>query len=354
MAARARSAARRGFAIALLPLSMVPFAMVVPGVINPTPHGRGVRLHGGSGPTPAPNVSLTAAELSQFTPPPAYGGAIPVLVFHGIGNWQDRYTVSQDNFARELALLQHLGYHTISTNQYAAWRRGEKVKLPSRPILITFDDGRFDSWRGADRVLARYRMRATMFVITGPVVRHNLFYLKWNEIQQMQRSGRWDIQFHANNGHVDVVDDAKGNIGAYYAVLEYSNGHMESLAHYRARVENDIVTGLATMNRHGYYNLPTMAMPYGEYGQVDAHSNPRVKPVLSKILTKYFVADFVQSGHARTPYSTRGTGRAIRYQLHTTTTLSELYGFLLGEDPAARSKLSPSALQALTNAAARG
>ena len=350
-AAAPQAAARRGFALALMPLSMVPFAFVVPGVVSPTPHGRGVRLHGGSGPTPPPNVSLNAAEFKQFTPPPTYSGAIPVLTFHGVNDHQDHYSVSQYSFARDLALLQHLGYHTISIYQYAAWRRGEQVQLPSRPILLTFDDGRFDSWRGADRVLAKYHMQATMFVITGPVVRGNLFYLKWNEIEEMQRSGRWDIQFHANNGHVFIVDDAQGDIGPYYAELEYQNGRQESIAHYITRVQNDVTTGLAIMRRHGYSNLSTMALPYGEYGQADSHSNPAVKKVLAKILDKYFVAQFVQSIHDYTPYST-AKGPPVRYELHTDTTLSGLYGFLLGADPTARRTLPKSELRALTDAAA--
>jgi hypothetical protein len=334
---RVRRALGYCFAVALLPLSMVPFAMVVPRIIHPVPHGRGVRLHGGDVPIAAPvNVSLSAAEDAEFTPPPVYKGAIPVLLFHGINDHNDIYSISRQSFARDLALLQHLGYHTISIYQYAAWRKGEKVNLPSRPILLTFDDGRFDSYRGADLILAKYHMRATMFVITGPVVRHNLFYLKWQEIQQMQRSGRWDIQFHANNGHVFVLDSKRGGIGPYYAVLEYDQKtkRQETLAHYQTRVAGDITTGLAIMARRGYVS-PTMAMPYGEYGQqADVQSNPVIKQVLAKILAAHFVAAFVQSIHLYTPYSSPH-GQAIRYQLHTASTLQELYGFLYGSDPAA-------------------
>ena len=71
-----------------------------------------------------------------------------------------------------MALLVHLGYHSISIQQYADWHSGKKINLPSRPILITFDDGRSDSWTGADQVLARYHMRATIFIITGRVSQH--------------------------------------------------------------------------------------------------------------------------------------------------------------------------------------
>jgi hypothetical protein len=337
MRARLRRALGYTFAIALLPLSMVPFALVVPNIIHPIPHGRGVRVHGGDVPIAAPlNVSLSAAEDAEFKPPPAYKNSIPVLLFHGINDHNDIYSLSRQSFARDLALLQHLGYHTISIYQYAAWRKGEKVDLPARPILLTFDDGRFDSYRGADLILAKYHMRATMFVITGPVTRKNLFYLKWSEIQQMQRSGRWDIQFHANNGHVFVLDNKNGSIGPFYSVLEYDpqTKREETIAQYRTRVSGDISTGLALMARRGYVS-PTMAMPYGAYGQAaDLHSNPLIKSVLAKILASHFVAAFVQSIHLYTPYSGQH-GQAVRYELHTDSTLQQFYGFLYGSDPAA-------------------
>jgi peptidoglycan/xylan/chitin deacetylase (PgdA/CDA1 family) len=38
--------------------------------------------------------------------------------------------------------------------------------------LITFDDGRVDSYRGADKVLARYHYQATMFVVAAWVTQH--------------------------------------------------------------------------------------------------------------------------------------------------------------------------------------
>ena len=64
-----------------------------------------------------------------------------------------------------LAALDAAGFHTLDAETYARFARGEDVALPSRPVLVTFDDGRLDSFRGADAVLERYGMRATMFAI---------------------------------------------------------------------------------------------------------------------------------------------------------------------------------------------
>ena len=94
--------------------------------------------------------------------------------------------------------------------QYVRFLQGDTRNLPQRPILITFDDGRLDSYRGADKILAEHGFKATMFVIAGFVEERNSFYLNWDELRRMATSGRWDLQEHAGVGHVNVRYDASG------------------------------------------------------------------------------------------------------------------------------------------------
>ena len=315
---------RRTFAIALLPLSIIPFGLFL---VTQGAHGANVRLIGGDTPWPAPTIVVHDAK---FKPPPDYGSrAIPVLLYHGIGykpkgSAPDYYTVTPEAFSQQLALLQHLGYHTISIEQYADWWQHKNVVLPSRPILLTFDDARFDSYRGADKTLAKYHMRATIFVIVGSVEAHNLFYCTWGELHKMQRSGRWDIQFHAYHGHVRIPIDAAGHEGAFYASREYlpHQKRMETKAEYEYRVRYDIETGLKILAQHGYSSR-TMAMPFGE-------SNIGY---LGTLLHEHFATTFIQSGHSFTPYSSRTDPASIRQELHVNTTVRQLYDYLDGSDP---------------------
>ena len=356
MFAKFRHFLHRARVFSLLPLSMLPFLtflFVAAGV-----HGAGVRLHGGDKPWNAPAITLTEADL-QYKSPPAYTGGIPVLLYHGVDYPPNDTTMTPQQFATELAFLQHLGYHSISIYQYIAWREGKHPKLPARPILLTFDDARFDAYRGADRVLAKYHMQATMYVIVGQVQKHNNYYATWDELKKMQASGRWDIQFHAYNGHVLVPRDAQGersvpastpgvcgatattlteqHCGPFYATREYlaSKGRIETMAEYAARVNNDISAGLQIMRDHGFTDLKTMAMPFGEFGQnteSDGEYNVAVERELTTIMPRYFVSIMIQSGHAYTPYSTP-TERAIRLEPHPSTTLAQLYEYLQHGDP---------------------
>ena len=117
---------RRRASLVLLPLSVLPFAGVMPTIADS--HERFERKHN-MGPLPAPAAGLTKVEAASFAALPATPGEIPALLWHGIGDHADGYTTSQHAFARQLALLKDLGYESISAKQWADWRAG-RMKLP--------------------------------------------------------------------------------------------------------------------------------------------------------------------------------------------------------------------------------
>ena len=116
---------------------------------------------------PAPHTTFSAAEQKRFAGPCERADAVPVLLFHGICATvcppANVYGVTQVEFARMMSMLKAVGYSTISTAEYVSFRRDKGTQLPPHPILLTFDDGRLDSWTGADDVLLTAHFRATMF-----------------------------------------------------------------------------------------------------------------------------------------------------------------------------------------------
>ena len=74
--------------------------------------------------------------------------------------------VDPANFAAELAALQDGAYHTIQPGAavHAPYKGGP---LPSKPVLISVDDGYVDDVRTILPDLERRHMVATFFVITG-------------------------------------------------------------------------------------------------------------------------------------------------------------------------------------------
>ncbi len=127
-------------------------------------------------PAPAPEVVLTAEDRDAWRAPPPSAGEVPVLLYHGLGGREAfasradaYYGLEREDFAKQLALLDHAGYEAITLAQFRAFHAGDEVALPDHPVLLTFDDAREDAWLGADAVLARHGWSAVMFVDVGAV-----------------------------------------------------------------------------------------------------------------------------------------------------------------------------------------
>jgi hypothetical protein len=119
-------------------------------------------------PAPAPRVVLTADDEERWAPRPVNRSVVPVLVY-------DR--VAPKDFARQMALLAHAGYETITLGEFVRFIRREKVSLPPRPLLLTFDGARLDLWTGSDEILRELDFDATLFVdehLLGPPVAHHV------------------------------------------------------------------------------------------------------------------------------------------------------------------------------------
>ena len=225
-----------------------------------------------------------------------------------------------------MAMLATDGFHAISIDQYARFAGGDVAALPDRPILITFDDGRLDSYQGADAILARYGMRATMFVITANAVAAKPGYLSWPQLRAIAAGGRWDLQEHAHAGHVRIPTGPGGRTGPYYANLIYRNGTRETYTAFKRRVSSDILTGrrLMAFEVPGFEPL-AFALPYGDYGQQRTNYAP-IPAWESGWLQRTFKVFFVQD---RREYNLPGNLIGQRYGVHAYTTAETLHAWLL-------------------------
>jgi hypothetical protein len=315
---------KRLMKLLLLPLSVVPFVAGVPIVI--AQHERFERQHN-MGPLPASTAGLTAAETSRLAPLPATPGKIPVLQWHGISSTRDGDSVTQAEFARQLATLKHLGFEAITAEQWAEFRAGTADDLPAKPILLTFDDGRLDSYRGADRVLQRYGMQATMFVITGMIEQGDPEYLTWAELHAMDDSGRWDLEPHGHEGHQKLTVAPDGTQAPFYAARRYTRSTgQETLAEWEARVATDL---FAASERFADQGLTphVFAVPFGDYGQREGN-DPAIPGLLTDLLTRQFGSYFIQMPESDPGFTVPGTGSAQRFVMRTDTTPDSLYAWL--------------------------
>ncbi|MGH2947026.1 MAG: polysaccharide deacetylase family protein [Solirubrobacteraceae bacterium] len=114
------------------------------------------------------------------------------------------------------------------------------MSLPPRPVLLTFDGGRLDSWTGSAGILRELDFSAAVFVDVGRVEAEDPEHLTWKELNRLQRSGRWEVQLQSGTGYRQIqYGPAPDDVGPSYAY----RGSDEVLGGWRERVFSDITYG---------------------------------------------------------------------------------------------------------------
>ena len=228
-----------------------------------------------------------------------------------------------------MTLLQHAGYETIDLRTLIDFVAGKPVDLPPRPLLLTFDDARANSWTGGDGILEELGFNAVMFVDVGRVDEGEPEYLTWEELATMQDSGRWDMQLHSGEGHHRIrYGLATGRDGTLLRLREAPRG-FRRLAGPGALGHRDGARTCSPITSRRYRPL-AFAPPYGDYGQ-DGTNDPRIPVDLLDWLTHRFDAVFTQDG---TPGPKPGPdSRSAGSRSRASTTGGELYALLLSGKP---------------------
>ncbi len=245
---------------------------------------------------------------------------IPVLSYHGLstdssvpnGAADARFfDVRLQAFREQMKYLHDAGFASITPEQYKKWVYGEKVSLPKKPVLITFDDGR-QSAQLATRVLEQNGFKATMYVVTG--FADGAFggprgeagwYLNWDQLKAMRSTGVWNMQFHAGpRGHAYVRNPANPTCPYFYACR-----FGETAAAYKARVKSDVAEGLGAMRSvfglPAGWRGPTFAMPW------DRRSRATTERWAAPYFESQFPIVFVEDN-----YVGRAHNQRYRFEVH--------------------------------------
>ena len=157
---------------------------------------------------------------------------VPILYYHYIRTIAPtpqnllsfELSISPGLFARQMALLHVEGAHTITLATLMQAMQG-RTRLPSHPVVLTFDDGYADFATAAEPVLQKYGFVATAFVVSGFVNRPR--YMTATQVRQMDADGMV-IGAHTVH-HVDLLSippaAARMEIDNSLAALEVLLGH---------------------------------------------------------------------------------------------------------------------------------
>jgi len=82
-----------------------------------------------------------------------------------VGTRLSKLRVSPKRFRAQMAYLKDRGYHSITIKEWIDYRHGKGV-CPSKPIIITFDDGYRNFYTSAWPILESHGFKAVVFLVT--------------------------------------------------------------------------------------------------------------------------------------------------------------------------------------------
>ncbi len=206
----------------------------------------------------APSVSVAARDF------PVYRDAPLVLSYHDISRATGSpSTVTPRAFAAQLDTLRKAGFHSIRLADVEAMLAGSPVRLPPRPILLTFDDGLASNWLDADPILRRYGFTAVAFLVTGTVTEpyRPSSHLSTEQVRRMAASGRWEFGGHTDGLH--HLAAVRGGGQAPALINRLVGDREETLAQWEARVRADLLRSQRFFQDVLGHPVRAFAFPYG-------------------------------------------------------------------------------------------
>ena len=204
-------------------------------------------------------ASHTAAVAVQAQP--VKGVDLPIIMYHSILPYnvsRSKYIVSPKTLENDLAYLQQEHFTTVTMQDVIAYVK-DGTELPSKPILITFDDGYYNNYVYAYPLFKKYNMK----MMLSPIAHFSeLFSEKdgghetyshatWDQLSEMQQSGVVEIENHTYNLH-----SQKGRLGA-------KKLKTENTQEYQVMLRKDLQQAQNLIKEHVGVDMNVFVYPFG-------------------------------------------------------------------------------------------
>lgn len=147
----------------------------------------------------SPTVA-TAPAVTEAKPAPVADATtilarpqVPVLCYHRLRAYKPTesvstrtYIVPEAPFRAQMKMLADSGYHTITPDEYYAYLVNNKP-LPSKPVMITFDDTSEEQYTVGAAEMNKYGFKGVFFIMTVSIGRPG--YMSREQIKALSDGG---------------------------------------------------------------------------------------------------------------------------------------------------------------------
>lgn len=169
--------------------------------------------------------------------------------------------VSQKQFEKHLAYLKKRGYTSVTFEDIA-----RNNALPSKPVIITFDDGYENNFTSALPLLQRYGFRAVFFIVHEAIGRDNFWHnpdtekrismMKPAQLQQLVSEGHEIASHTCSHPGFETID--------------------------RVRIQHELTASKQALEKITEKKVVTFAYPYGTGAFV-----PSIQEMVKKAQYRY-------------------------------------------------------------------
>lgn len=186
--------------------------------------------------------------------------SVPIIMYHSIlKSKSGDYIVHPSTLENDLKFIKENGYNTITMTDLINYVYFDS-ELPEKPIIITFDDGHYNNLTYALPLLEKYDMVAVISIVgkytekytKSDEVNPNYSYLRWSDINDLIKSGRFEFQNHTYDLH-NITKNRKG-------CMKMKGEGLES---YKKVLSEDLSRLQKDFNENTNYIPNTFTYPFG-------------------------------------------------------------------------------------------
>ena len=207
------------------------------------------------------------------------GVPIPILMYHRVGDDPgDFWMVQKDDFEAQMRYLKEQGYETILPKDLASGK-----PLPTKPLILTFDDGYLSLKTDIEPMLKKYDFRSIAYLITSAVSEtpadrkrnegHDC--LTWLEIREMQTRGIIAFGGHSHRHlRLDRLKDPTPDVETCFRELQSKGGFTpDSFCYPYGRYDKNTIRAV---RKAGFTTAVTAHEGFADTGKLNLIELPRL------------------------------------------------------------------------------
>jgi poly-beta-1,6-N-acetyl-D-glucosamine N-deacetylase len=213
------------------------------------------------------------AACTAEAPPRTGKPLFAILCYHDIagGGGASPLAVAPEMLRNQIQGLKASGWTFLRLSEVLE-RRANKIDLPQRTIVLTFDDGYLSFHDKALPILLEENVPATLAVIDAftDAPPAGMALMSWDQIRAAEATGLVEIASHSHDLHRWVTDnpfrDTFPSVGARRFLTELNR--YEDRYEYRERIRQDMREAKDNLREKLGHEVTTYVWPYGEHNEM--------------------------------------------------------------------------------------